>query len=73
MSGWRNLYYKLLNIPIKTLVRSKCIPTDPVADLGLDTTRPILYVLPYNSKADLLTLRASVWHKNYPILLSRLR
>lgn len=57
MSGWRKLYYKLLNIPIKMLVRSKCIPTDPIAELGLDPTRPILYVLPYNSKADLLTLR----------------
>ncbi|SQI35545.1 Glycerol-3-phosphate acyltransferase [Leminorella richardii] len=66
MSGWRNLYYKLLNIPIKTLVRSKCIPTDPVADLGLDTTRPILYVLPYNSKADLLTLRAQCLAQELP-------
>ncbi|STE89323.1 glycerol-3-phosphate acyltransferase [Escherichia coli] len=27
-------------------------------ELGLDTSRPIMYVLPYNSKADLLTLRA---------------
>ncbi|WP_347254044.1 glycerol-3-phosphate 1-O-acyltransferase PlsB [Leminorella grimontii] len=66
MSGWRNLYYKLLNIPIKMLVRSKCIPSDPVADLGLDTTRPILYVLPYNSKADLLTLRGQCLAQELP-------
>ncbi|MBG6240763.1 MAG: glycerol-3-phosphate 1-O-acyltransferase PlsB [Candidatus Symbiopectobacterium sp. Dall1.0] len=58
MSGWRKIYYKLLNFPLKLLVRSKIIPNDPVAELGLDPSRPILYVLPYNSQADLLTLRA---------------
>ncbi|MDR0805265.1 MAG: glycerol-3-phosphate 1-O-acyltransferase PlsB [Enterobacteriaceae bacterium] len=66
MSGWRKLYYKLLNLPIKMLVRSKCIPSDPVAELGLDTTRPILYVLPYNSKADLLTLRMQCLAQELP-------
>lgn len=66
MSGWRKLYYKLLNIPIKILVRSKCIPSDPIAELGLDPTRPILYVLPYNSKADLLTLRGQCVMQELP-------
>ncbi|RFT05299.1 hypothetical protein CGL57_01400, partial [Edwardsiella anguillarum] len=47
----------MLNLPLKLLVKSKVIPTDPVAELRLDTTRPVFYVLPYNSKADLLTLR----------------
>ncbi|RLM20579.1 glycerol-3-phosphate 1-O-acyltransferase [Brenneria alni] len=58
MSGWRRIYYKLLNFPLKLLVKSKVIPIDPVAELGLDPSRPILYVLPYNSQADLLTLQA---------------
>ncbi|MCL2898393.1 glycerol-3-phosphate 1-O-acyltransferase PlsB [Brenneria tiliae] len=58
MSGWRKIYYNLLNFPLKLLVKSKVIPTDPVAELGLDPSRPVLYVLPYNSQADLLTLRA---------------
>ncbi|WP_192457745.1 glycerol-3-phosphate 1-O-acyltransferase PlsB [Musicola keenii] len=57
MSGWRRIYYKLLNIPLKFLVKSKVIPQDPVAEQQLDPSRPIFYVLPYNSKADLLTLR----------------
>ncbi|MDU3156280.1 MAG: glycerol-3-phosphate 1-O-acyltransferase PlsB, partial [Hafnia alvei] len=57
MSGWRKFYYKLLNLPLKLLVKSKVIPSEPVAELRLDTTRPVLYVLPYNSKADLLTFR----------------
>ncbi|EHD23222.1 MULTISPECIES: glycerol-3-phosphate 1-O-acyltransferase PlsB [Brenneria] len=58
MSGWRKIYYNLLNFPLKLLVKSKVIPTDPVAELRLDPSRPVLYVLPYNSQADLLTLRA---------------
>ena len=57
MSGWRKFYYNLLNLPLKLLVKSKVIPSEPVAELRLDTTRPVLYVLPYNSKADLLTFR----------------
>ncbi|MFP1756160.1 glycerol-3-phosphate 1-O-acyltransferase PlsB [Lonsdalea quercina] len=57
MSGWRKIYYKLLNFPLKLLVKSKVIPLDPIAELDIDPTRPIFYVLPYNSKADLLTLR----------------
>ena len=57
MSGWRKVYYKLLNLPLKLLFKSKVIPSEPVAELRLDTTRPVLYVLPYNSKADLLTFR----------------
>ncbi|KAA9002837.1 glycerol-3-phosphate 1-O-acyltransferase PlsB [Affinibrenneria salicis] len=57
MSVWRKIYYNLLKLPLKTLVKSKVIPIDPVGELGLDPSKPIIYVLPYNSKADLLTLR----------------
>lgn len=58
MSGWRNIYYTLLDLPLKLLVRSKAIPANPRQEAELDPLRPIMYVLPYNSKADLLTLRA---------------
>lgn len=66
MSGWPRIYYKLLNLPLSTLVKSKSIPADPCAELGLDTSRPIMYVLPYNSKADLLTLRAQCLAHDLP-------
>ena len=49
MSGWPRIYYKLLNLPLSILVKSKSIPADPAPELGLDTSRPIMYVLPYNS------------------------
>ena len=60
MSGWQRIYYKLLNLPLRVLVKSKSIPAEPAQELGLDTSRPVMYVLPYNSKADLLTLREAV-------------
>ncbi len=66
MSGWSRFLYKLLNLPLSILVKSKSIPADPCAELGLDTSRPIMYVLPYNSKADLLTLRASCLAHDLP-------
>ncbi|MEN4769942.1 glycerol-3-phosphate 1-O-acyltransferase PlsB [Duffyella gerundensis] len=66
MSGWRNLYYKLLNVPLSFLVKSKAIPAEPVAELGLDTSRPIMYVLPYDSKADLLALRTQCRKQDLP-------
>lgn len=72
MSGWRKIYYKILNLPLKLLVRSKVIPSDPVAELGLDPSRPILYVLPYNSKADLLTLRTQCLAQDLPDPLNAL-
>lgn len=70
MSGWRKLYYKLLNLPLSFLVKSKAIPADPVSEHGLDPTRPIMYVLPYDSKADLLTLRAQCIKHDLPDPLS---
>lgn len=66
MSGWPLIYYKLLNLPLRVLVKSKSIPADPCAELGLDISRPIMYVLPYNSKADLLTLREQCLAHNLP-------
>ena len=66
MSGWPRIYYKLLNLPLSVLVKSKSIPAEPAQELGLDTSRPIMYVLPYNSKADLLTLRAQCLAHDLP-------
>lgn len=66
MSGWRKLYYKLLSFPLSLLVKSKVIPEDPFSELGLDPTRPIIYVFPYDSKADLLAMRAQCLQHDLP-------
>ena len=66
MSGWRTIYYTLLDLPLRLLVQSKVIPANPPADAGLDPLRPIMYVLPYNSKTDLLTLRVQCLQLRLP-------
>lgn len=57
-SWWTKVSFSLIQIPIKLFVKSKPIPADPVSELGLDTDKPILYVLPYNSKIDLMVVRS---------------
>lgn len=66
MLGWPRVYYRLLNLPLSILIKSKSTPADPAPELGLDTSRPVMYVLPYNSKADLLTLRAQCLTHDLP-------
>ncbi|QIQ20785.1 glycerol-3-phosphate 1-O-acyltransferase PlsB [Zophobihabitans entericus] len=58
MSFWAKTYFSLINIPVKLFVRSKPIPTEPVTELEIDPENPILYVLPYNSKIDLMVVRS---------------
>ncbi|TEA28210.1 glycerol-3-phosphate 1-O-acyltransferase PlsB [Candidatus Schmidhempelia bombi] len=66
MSWWTKTYYHLINIPVRIFVKSKAIPTDPIAELNIDLSQPILYVLPYNSKIDLMVLRQLTKKFNLP-------
>ncbi|VEI46612.1 glycerol-3-phosphate acyltransferase [Actinobacillus equuli] len=47
----------MLNVPLSLLVKSRSIPTDPVNELSLNLSQPIIYVLPYTSQTDLLILQ----------------
>ncbi|MGL9769502.1 MAG: glycerol-3-phosphate 1-O-acyltransferase PlsB [Sodalis sp. (in: enterobacteria)] len=66
MSSWRRIYDILLNLALKLLVKSKIIPADPRAEVGLDPRQPMMYVLPYNSKTDLFTLRIQCLKQGLP-------
>lgn len=66
MSWWLKAYFALLNVLITIFVRGKPIPTDPISELNLDPSLPILYVLPYNSKIDLLVVRSLCKKFNLP-------
>ncbi|CAJ0993452.1 glycerol-3-phosphate 1-O-acyltransferase PlsB [Pantoea sp. Nvir] len=72
MSSWRKIYYRLLYLVLSFPVKSKSIPADLVSEYGIDPMRPIIYVLPYNSKVDLLTLRQQCLHHNLPDCMSPL-
>ncbi|OCG54462.1 glycerol-3-phosphate 1-O-acyltransferase [Gilliamella sp. Choc6-1] len=71
-SWWTKAYFSLIQLLIKLFVKSKPIPTDPIAELDIDTNRPILYVLPYHSKIDLMVVRSLCLHHNLPDPLKRI-
>lgn len=58
MSWWTKACFSIIRIPVKFFVQSKSIPTDPILELNIDKQKPILYVLPYNSKIDLMVVRS---------------
>lgn len=57
MSSILNLYRKLLELPLSFLVKNNPIPHHPIEELKLDTTQPIVYILPYTSQTDLVICR----------------
>ncbi|PKF51273.1 glycerol-3-phosphate 1-O-acyltransferase PlsB [Enterovibrio nigricans] len=66
MSACQSIYHKLLNLLLSILVKTISIPSDPVGQLGFDLNRPIVYVLPFRSHSDLLTLRNSCLQQGLP-------
>ncbi|MDX1302701.1 glycerol-3-phosphate 1-O-acyltransferase PlsB [Photobacterium sp.] len=72
MSSWQKIYQKLLNLPLSLLVKTNSIPSDPVKDLELDLEQPIIYILPFRSNTDLMTLRSSTQELGLPDPLSPL-
>lgn len=70
MSACQSIYLKLLELPISLFVKTISIPSDPVAQLNLNITRPIVYILPFRSNTDLLTLRSSCAQLGLPDPLS---
>ena len=65
-SWWTKVYFFLIQILVKLFVKSKPIPTDPITELNLDTNKPVLYVLPYNSQIDLMVIRSLCLQYNLP-------
>lgn len=72
MLDWYKVYYALLYLPLKLLIKSKIIPADPCSEIRLNAEQPIMYVLPYNSKTDLLTLHIQCLKQRLPDPLTSL-
>ncbi|WP_086981894.1 glycerol-3-phosphate 1-O-acyltransferase PlsB [Vibrio aphrogenes] len=47
----------LLKLPLSLLVKGKTIPANPVEELTLDLTKPIIYAMPFDSDIDLISLQ----------------
>ncbi len=65
-SWWTKVYFSIIQLPVKLFVKSKPIPTDPIAELNLDPHHPILYVLPYSSNIDLMVVRSLCLKYGFP-------
>lgn len=57
MSSGDTFSRSLLKLPLAVLVKGTTIPSNPVTDLGIDITKPIVYALPFRSNVDLVTLQ----------------
>lgn len=55
---WNTLSFAFIRLPVKFFVKSQSIPTDPIKDLNINRLAPVLYVLPYNSKIDLMVVQS---------------
>ena len=60
MAAFLNAYRKLLELPLSILVKNNPIPHNPIEELELNTSQPIVYVLPYTSETDFLIFRKIV-------------
>ena len=66
MASCLNIYRKMLEFPLSILVKNNPIPHNPIEELKLTTTQPIVYVLPYTSQTDLLIFRKNCLNVGLP-------
>lgn len=59
MAWYQNLFLNCIKYPTKWLVKTSNIPTDIEGELGIDKTRPIIYLLQTNSATDQVALEIS--------------
>ncbi len=56
MASRQSFPLKLLKMPLSLLVKGSIVPSKPIADANIDPNKPIIYVFPFRSNADVLTL-----------------
>lgn len=59
MSWMRKALLSVFHYPVKLLVKAHSIPVNVETELGIDKSKPIVYLLPTNSVTDQLALRMS--------------
>ncbi|MGB1280719.1 MAG: glycerol-3-phosphate 1-O-acyltransferase PlsB, partial [Vibrio cyclitrophicus] len=62
----------LMKLPLSLLVKGTSIPSNPVEDLNIDLSKPIVYALPFRSSVDILTLQKHALELGLPDPLSKL-
>lgn len=55
----QKLLYAVISVPVRRLVKANSIPTDIESELGIDKSKPIIYLLRTNSLTDQIALDLS--------------
>ncbi|EKO3573199.1 glycerol-3-phosphate 1-O-acyltransferase PlsB [Vibrio metschnikovii] len=66
MSSGHSFSRSLLKLPLSVMVKGTAIPSNPIDDLAIDLHKPIVYVLPFRSNVDLLTLQTHALNAGLP-------
>ena len=66
MSSFLNAYRKLLELPLSILVKNNPIPHNPIEELELNITQPVVYMLPYTSETDFVIFRKNCLSEGLP-------
>ncbi|NOI36052.1 glycerol-3-phosphate 1-O-acyltransferase PlsB [Vibrio cyclitrophicus] len=72
MSSGQSFSRSLMKLPLSVLVKGTSIPSNPVEDLNIDLSKPIVYALPFRSTVDILTLQKHALELGLPDPLSKL-
>ncbi|CAK1929724.1 glycerol-3-phosphate 1-O-acyltransferase PlsB [Vibrio crassostreae] len=72
MSSGQSFSRSLMKLPLSVLVKGTSIPSNPVEDLNIDLSKPIVYSLPFRSSVDILTLQKHALELGLPDPLSKL-
>ncbi len=72
MSAGQSFSRSLMKLPLSVLVKGTSIPSNPVEDLNIDLSKPIVYALPFRSSVDILTLQKHALELGLPDPLSKL-
>ena len=66
MSWMRRTLLSVFHYPVKLLVKDHNIPANVESELGIDRSKPIIYLLPTNSVTDQLALKMSTQRLGLP-------
>ncbi|MCT4351168.1 glycerol-3-phosphate 1-O-acyltransferase PlsB [Vibrio sp. NC2] len=72
MSSGQSFSRSLMKLPLSVLVKGTSIPSNPVEELNIDLSKPIVYALPFRSSVDILTLQKHALELGLPDPLSKL-
>lgn len=73
MNWLQKLLFAIINVPVRRLVKTNNIPSDIETELGIDKSKPIIYLLRTNSLTDQIALDMSAASLDLPSPMKKIR